>query len=106
MVNKDNITRFDYCYGCGVCSMSCPQNIISIQLDKEGFYVPKIFEMDECVECGVCLDVCAFNHKFIANDCKPQMSWAAWSNDERVRHKCTSGGVGFEIGKQLIVVMT
>ncbi len=30
------------------------------------------------------------------------MSWAAWSNDDNVRHKCSSGGVGFEIGKQLI----
>lgn len=29
-------------------------------------------------------------------------SWAAWSNEENVRRKCSSGGIGFEIGKQLI----
>ena len=29
-------------------------------------------------------------------------SWAAWSNDEDIRRKCSSGGIGFEIGKQLI----
>ena len=54
-----------------------------------------------CYGCGVCLDVCAF-HKDLAINVKPLKCWAAWSNDERVRHKCSSGGVGFEIGKQLI----
>ena len=48
--------------------------------------------------------MCAFNHK--ERSLNPEeiqiKSWAAWSNDENVRRKCSSGGIGFEIGKQLI----
>ena len=70
----------------------------------DGFYTPFIDEPDKCVGCGICLDVCAFNHKerSLKTDEIDIKSWAAWSNDEAVRRKCSSGGVGFEIGKQLI----
>lgn len=99
-----NISEIHNCYGCGVCSASCPRKIISIHLNENGFYEPCIDELEKCTECGICLDVCAFNHKERA--LKPEEvkmnSWAAWSNDEAVRRKCSSGGVGFEIGKQLI----
>ena len=101
-VSMKNVSYVQYCYGCGVCSASCPKKIISIRLNKNGFYVPRIDKDKNCIECGVCLDVCAFQHKDLAINVKPLKCWAAWSNDERVRHKCSSGGVGFEIGKQLI----
>ena len=99
----NNITHIKNCFGCGVCASSCGKNIISIQLNKNGFYEPCISEPDKCTNCGICLDVCAFTHKDLANnDAAPLKSWAAWSNDEDVRRRCSSGGVGFEIGKQLI----
>ena len=99
-----NISEIHNCYGCGVCAASCPKNIISIHLNKNGFYEPVIPELKQCIDCGICLDVCAFNHKERAlkqEEIKIK-SWAAWSNDEAVRRKCSSGGIGFEIGKQLI----
>lgn len=71
-------------------------------LNKNGFYEPLLEEDDKCINCGLCLDVCAFNHKERALENTDVHSWAAWSNDETVRQKCSSGGVGFEIGKQLI----
>lgn len=71
-------------------------------MNRDGFYEPAIDNGNACIECGICLDVCAFNHKELAQDSKPKKSWASWSNDERVRRKCSSGGLGFEIGKQLI----
>lgn len=98
----NNILKYDYCYGCGVCVGSCPRNIISIRLNKSGFYEPYIVNIDGCVECGVCLDVCSFAHSEVAQKFEPVKSWAAWSNDARVRSECSSGGVGFEIGRQLI----
>ena len=101
-MSQKNILQFDYCFGCGVCAASCPKNIITISLNKKGFYAPRIEHNYECAECGICLDVCAFNYKELANNVKHLKCWAAWSNDERVRQKCSSGGVGFEIGKQLI----
>ena len=97
-----NVSFLHDCYGCGVCAAVCFKNIISIVLNEDGFYEPCIKEPDKCVKCGICLDVCAFNHKERALQNLKIKSWAAWSNDEKVRQKCSSGGIGFEIGKQLI----
>lgn len=98
-----NTSKISNCYGCGVCAAACSKNLISIELNKNGFYAPNITDSQICLNCGICLDVCAFVHDDLA--CKnsyPIKSWAAWSNDEHVRRKCSSGGIGFEIGKQLI----
>ena len=102
-MNKQNISKIQDCFGCGVCSASCGKKIISIKLNRNGFYEPYISNPDKCTQCGICLDVCAFSHTELANnDATPVKSWAAWSNDAGVRHKCSSGGIGYEIGKQLI----
>lgn len=98
----NNISKFTYCYGCGVCAAACPKHVINLHLDVDGFYTPAISDVDNCINCGICLDVCAFNHTELAYIEKNVHSWAAWSNDEEVRKRCSSGGVGFEIGKQLI----
>lgn len=101
---KNNITQVHDCYGCGVCAASCGRKIIHIRLNRKGFYAPYIDDSEKCTECGICLDVCAFNHEERA--LQPEQirikAWAAWSNDEAIRQKCSSGGLGFEIGKQLI----
>lgn len=103
-MNNNNINNIANCFGCGVCAASCGKRLIKIQLNENGFYSPYLDEPDKCIDCGICLDVCAFNHKEQA--LKPDeiniKSWAAWSNDEAIRRKCSSGGIGFEIGKQLI----
>ncbi len=97
-----NISNIKDCYGCGVCATICPKKIISISLNEEGFYQPSINEMDKCVNCGLCLDVCAFHHQELAPKEERIHSYAAWSNDPAVRRKCSSGGVGFELGRTLI----
>lgn len=105
METKNNIVEYlgvATCYGCGVCSSSCPQKIISIQQNIDGFYTPIISNPASCVECGICLDVCSYIHDKLASEHCIIQSWAAWSIDENVRRKCSSGGIGFEIGKQLI----
>ena len=103
MSDKKNISVIRNCYGCGVCAASCAKKIISIELNRDGFYEPRITDESQCTHCGICTDVCAFSHTELANnEAAPVKSWAAWSNDEDVRHKCSSGGIGYEIGKQLI----
>lgn len=100
---QNNISNLHNCFGCGVCAASCPKKLISIQLNRDGFYEPKLVDEDSCTHCGICTEVCAFSHSELANnDAAPVKSWAAWSNDEGVRNRCSSGGIGFEIGKQLI----
>lgn len=104
MIKYNNINKIHNCFGCGVCTASCGKKIISIELNRDGFYEPRINKPDQCTNCGICLDVCAFNHEALAlrEDEINIKSWAAWSNDKDVRKKCSSGGIGFEIGKQLI----
>lgn len=98
-----NISEINDCYGCGVCAIACPRQIISIQLNNDGFYAPQIAENDKCIDCGICLKVCSY----IKDDISPLegysiQTYAAWSNDSSVRYKCSSGGISFEIGKYLI----
>lgn len=96
-----NVSRFTNCYGCGVCAVICASNAIEIVLNKDGFYGPSLDER-KCVHCGKCIRTCAFvDKRALLNDFKMK-SYAAWSNDTQTRLRCSSGGIGFEIGKQLI----
>lgn len=97
-----NISSVKDCYGCGVCAASCPHKIIKIKLNKKGFYEPVLVDKDKCTQCGLCREVCAYCHEDLSLDKRDINAWASWSNDKDVRQKCSSGGVGFEIGKQLI----
>ena len=97
-----NVGSIKQCYGCGVCAASCPKNIISIELNGDGFYFPRILNPNDCVECGICVNVCSFRYEECALVDRKIKSWAAWSNDDEVRRKCSSGGVAFEIGRQLM----
>lgn len=91
------------CYGCGVCAIVCPKQIITIALNDNGFYEPTITDSNRCTNCDLCLDVCAFHHQNSTLDQQFDIrSYAAWSKDANTRHKCSSGGVGFEIGKSFI----
>lgn len=99
-----NISNIKDCFGCGVCAITCAKKIIHIGLNKDGFYEPQITDIDKCTNCGLCIDVCAFSHKELSLSIGEQKvkSWASWSNDERVQRKCSSGGIGYEIAKQLV----
>ena len=90
------------CYGCGVCVLACPQKIIEMILNSDGFYIPHVVNKDKCTNCNLCMDVCAYLDNQISPQKYDTKSYAAWSMDEQIRRECSSGGVGFEIGKQLI----
>lgn len=103
MNKKNNISKMNSCYGCGVCSKACVQGIIDIRLNKNGFYVPHIIDIDKCTSCGLCLDVCAYNNDFfMKSDDFKVVSYAAWSNDSNIRNTCSSGGIGYEIAKYML----
>ena len=97
-----NISNIHDCYGCGVCAVVCSQKIIEIGLNGNGFYEPHITNIAKCTNCGLCVDVCAYSHEDLSVNNSPLNSYAAWSKEPAVRRKCSSGGVGFEIGRYLI----
>lgn len=98
----NNVSNIHNCYGCGVCAIACSKKIITLTLNKDGFYEPQINEIEKCTNCGLCLDVCSFSHDNLSLQDPEIVSYAAWSKETAVRKKCSSGGVGFEIGRTLI----
>ena len=99
----NNISGVRSCYGCGVCGLACGQKIIEIRLNREGFDEPYIADETCCTDCGICTDVCAYLHEDLSSkDHIVLQSYAAWSKDVQIRHKCSSGGVGFELGRYLL----
>ena len=103
MKERSNISSVSNCFGCGVCASVCSKKIIRIHLNSNGFYEPYIDNPQICTNCGLCRDVCSYLHYDLAvSDSKPLKSWAAWSKDQTIRQKCSSGGIGYEIGKHLI----
>lgn len=97
-----NISNIHNCFGCGVCAVTCGKNIIKIVQNKDGFYEPVINEPGKCVDCGLCVEVCSYSHNDLSLSKPLITSYAAWSNDSQVRRKCSSGGVGFEVGKTIL----
>lgn len=98
----NNISDVKNCYGCGVCATVCAKKIIEISHNGDGFYEPKIVDSAMCTQCGLCAEVCSYMHEEIASKPLDIKAYAAWSKAAPIRHKCSSGGVGFEIGRKLI----
>ncbi len=99
---EDNITYIKNCFGCGVCAVACPKDIIKVSLNEDGFYEPRIDDEDKCIHCGVCLKVCSFHKEGLSVSSPVRKSYGAWSKDEAIHRACSSGGVGYEIGKEML----
>lgn len=97
-----NISEIHNCYGCGVCATVCSKNIIQISLNQKGFYEPQIQDAEKCTNCGLCTEVCSFLHKDVSLKPTEVHSYAAWSNEPGILYKCSSGGIGFELGRSLL----
>ena len=95
----NNVSNIKECYGCGVCATVCAHKVISIKLNVYGFYTPVIEDISKCTNCGLCVDVCAYSHNDLSLRDPDIKSYGGWSRDEAVRRKCSSGGVGFELGR-------
>lgn len=97
-----NISNIKNCYGCGVCATICPKKIITIGLNKYGFYEPNISHSELCIDCGLCLNVCSYTDNSLSKQGERISCYSGWSNDMSIRLRSSSGGVSYEIAKFLI----
>ena len=87
-MNRICFEEMTSCTGCGACVNICPAQALTIDLNAEGFYAPKIKE-DKCIKCGKCKSVCPAIKFSTKNKNKP-VSYAYAASDEE-RKNSTSG---------------
>ena len=87
------------CCGCAACVQKCPKHCISMVEDSEGFLYPSV-NTEQCIECGICEKVCPMRN--ISEKRLPLKSYAAYTSDDRIRYRSSSGGIFYEIAKNII----
>lgn len=101
-MKNDNVGKYEQCYGCGVCSVVCPTQIIDIKLNNNGFLTPFIADKSQCTNCGLCIKVCSYGKAELHQNNKPLNSFGGWSKDSYWRSLSSSGGIAIEILKKAI----
>lgn len=89
------------CCGCAACAIICPYDCLNIDKSEDGFFEPKLIN-DKCIECNLCEKICPMFKPENFSDKKILKSYSGYSLDEQTRNTCSSGGIGYEIAKDLI----
>lgn len=81
------------CVGCGACENICPKKCITLKADEEGFLYPET-DAGRCADCGLCEKACpTVNAEEQNNSFENVNAYAAYSLDEQIRKKSSSGGI-------------
>lgn len=88
------------CCGCYSCVNICPKQAISMIVNEDGCYYPKI-NVNTCVGCGLCKKACNYQNKELSNS--SIASYAAVSSDKEMLKKSSSGGMFSAIAKAVIL---
>lgn len=89
------------CCGCGVCTVVCKQDAISVSRDKNGFLRASVIQ-GRCTGCGMCTKVCPFNGQPSKEiDRERGKLYMAYSTRLDVLRASSSGGVGYELSRFL-----
>ena len=102
-IEDKNILR--ECTSCQVCGAVCPKEAIQIELNKDGFYRPKI-NTEKCIDCGICVKACYKYDEQINITAEDKLKgipvYAAYAKKSDVLNNTTSGGVADILCKYLI----
>lgn len=105
IVNNKPSERFTICdemqcTGCSACASLCPKGCITMQKDKEGFFMP-IIDYASCINCGICSKKCPVANK-PKDDNQTPKAYAVINKDIDTRLCSSSGGVFTLIAKEII----
>ncbi|MCR2049083.1 Coenzyme F420 hydrogenase/dehydrogenase, beta subunit C-terminal domain [Acetatifactor muris] len=89
------------CCGCSACMSICPVGAITMKSDAHGFEYPYIDEK-KCIDCGRCRSVCPLNNQEGKGEKKDLKAFAVKNRDENIRRNSSSGGVFYELAKDII----
>lgn len=87
------------CTGCFACYNACPNDAISFNEYKEGFYYPSI-DTTRCVDCGICDKICPRVTPMKRHMMKS--AFYGWSNNDKLRARSSSGGLFAEFAQLVL----
>ena len=88
------------CCGCAACAKACPAACITMREGTLGAALPEVDEA-RCLECGLCERVCPMRQKSERGVFEPR-AYAAYSRDEDVRFRGSSGGMFETLSRALL----
>jgi len=88
------------CCGCGTCSLVCPKHCISFLKDALGHRIAHV-DTDACINCSRCESVCPIQNDF-ENAKIGERAYVAFSKDDDVRFRASSGGVFETIASKIL----
>jgi coenzyme F420-reducing hydrogenase beta subunit len=92
--------KLEECCGCEICSNVCPQGIIKMKPDGEGFFYPIIIEENKCINCKKCLQYCPV--KNVSNYKSKTLGYYAGSFESEETKSCASGGAATAISCKIL----
>jgi coenzyme F420-reducing hydrogenase beta subunit len=93
------IPSHNACYGCGVCTLMCKNEALSIEMSADGFWNPEI-NSEKCTKCHLCEKVCSYiaNDILYPNDTIKPIGYSGITKNKQILASTTSGGIGYELG--------
>ena len=100
---KPLLAKKNKCTGCAACTDSCSRGAIHMMYDNNGFLYPTIDE-SSCIGCGVCTKYCPIINydKLPFRDVQKVNHYAAWSENDEICRKSSSGGIFTQLAINLL----